>query len=176
MIPSQAYAYNDQLSPTWASFSDWPLEAVRRQGPSGADHALEVIRQYAIYKQPGKALFRAVFCGYWTYDCQGKLCYWKSWRQCPLVSGFSLRCPACNFIWSGNSFACSSCSLLPGCHDHVAACMSWPLQKQIMPVLKSYVLSMQLEEAEDWEDEIDEILLRFQGETGRRPLYDICFY
>mmetsp|Transcript_23903 Transcript_23903/g.61373 ORF Transcript_23903/g.61373 Transcript_23903/m.61373 type:complete len:193 (-) Transcript_23903:82-660(-) len=37
-------------------------------------------------------------------------------------------------------------------------------------------LCTMLEEAEDWEEEIDEVLTRFENETGRRPLYTICFY
>lgn len=35
---------------------------------------------------------------------------------------------------------------------------------------------VQLEDAEDWEEEIDDIITKFEQETGRRPLYTICFY
>ncbi|KAK9808409.1 hypothetical protein WJX73_001537 [Symbiochloris irregularis] len=37
-------------------------------------------------------------------------------------------------------------------------------------------LCQMLEEADDWEDGLDEILTKFEGETGHRPVYDICFY
>ncbi|KAK9817809.1 hypothetical protein WJX72_002542 [[Myrmecia] bisecta] len=33
-----------------------------------------------------------------------------------------------------------------------------------------------LQAADDWEDEIDEIIAKFEDETGRKPLYTICFY
>ena len=35
---------------------------------------------------------------------------------------------------------------------------------------------LQIEDAEDWEDDIDDIMDKFEGQTGRRPLYTICFY
>lgn len=38
------------------------------------------------------------------------------------------------------------------------------------------LLCQMLEEAEDWADSIDDIVQKFQKETGRHPLYDICFY
>lgn len=38
------------------------------------------------------------------------------------------------------------------------------------------MLANQLEEVDDWEDEIDSILAAFEKETGRKPIYTICFY
>lgn len=35
---------------------------------------------------------------------------------------------------------------------------------------------VQVAASEDWESEIDEIVARFQEETGRRVLYTICWY
>lgn len=43
-------------------------------------------------------------------------------------------------------------------------------------VLKYVSGAMQLEAADDWEDELDDILTKFEEETRHRPLYDICFY
>jgi hypothetical protein len=37
-------------------------------------------------------------------------------------------------------------------------------------------MRMQLDAAEDWEDDIDEIIARFETESGRRLVYTICFY
>jgi len=37
-------------------------------------------------------------------------------------------------------------------------------------------LCQMLEDADDWEEEIEDILTQFEEETGRRPLYSICFY
>uniref|UniRef100_A0A061RLN1 RNA polymerase II subunit A C-terminal domain phosphatase SSU72 n=1 Tax=Tetraselmis sp. GSL018 TaxID=582737 RepID=A0A061RLN1_9CHLO len=37
-------------------------------------------------------------------------------------------------------------------------------------------LCQMLDASEDWEEEIDAILNVFEKETGRRPLYTICFY
>ena len=34
----------------------------------------------------------------------------------------------------------------------------------------------QLEQHEEWEEEIDDIVAQFEAETGRRPVYSICFY
>lgn len=34
---------------------------------------------------------------------------------------------------------------------------------------------VQLEEAEDWEDQVDEIMEGFAKDTGMKPLYTICF-
>lgn len=34
----------------------------------------------------------------------------------------------------------------------------------------------QLEEVEDWEDEVDDVITRWEEETGRRATYTICFY
>ena len=42
--------------------------------------------------------------------------------------------------------------------------------------LRLLCVHVQLEEVADWEDEIDDIVQNFEAETGRRPLYDICFY
>lgn len=36
-------------------------------------------------------------------------------------------------------------------------------------------LCQMLEEAEDWEDQVDEIMEGFAKETGMKPLYTICF-
>lgn len=38
------------------------------------------------------------------------------------------------------------------------------------------MLALQLEEEEDWEDGIDDVIQRFEKETGRRPIYTVCFY
>ena len=35
---------------------------------------------------------------------------------------------------------------------------------------------LQLEDSEDWVDHVDDIVTRFEEETGRRPLYSIMFY
>jgi hypothetical protein len=37
-------------------------------------------------------------------------------------------------------------------------------------------LLVQLEDVEDWEDNIDTILETFEKETGRELTYTICFY
>ena len=34
----------------------------------------------------------------------------------------------------------------------------------------------QLEESEDWVDHVDDIITRFEEETGRRPIYSVMFY
>ncbi|EIE23973.1 Ssu72-like protein [Coccomyxa subellipsoidea C-169] len=33
-----------------------------------------------------------------------------------------------------------------------------------------------LEAKEDWEDGIDDVIQQFEEETGRRPIYTVCFY
>lgn len=43
-------------------------------------------------------------------------------------------------------------------------------------VLKACTVTMQLEESEDWEDGIDDVIQQFEKETGRRPIYTVCFY
>ncbi len=35
---------------------------------------------------------------------------------------------------------------------------------------------LQIAESEDWESEIDDIVHRFEQETGRHPFYTICWY
>ena len=35
---------------------------------------------------------------------------------------------------------------------------------------------LQLEESEDWVDHVDDIVTRFEEETGRRPIYSVMFY
>ena len=35
---------------------------------------------------------------------------------------------------------------------------------------------VQLEASEDWEDDVDDIMQRFEAETRRKALYTICFY
>lgn len=37
-------------------------------------------------------------------------------------------------------------------------------------------LCQMLEAAEDWETEVDEVVAQFEAETGRRPLYTLCWY
>lgn len=34
---------------------------------------------------------------------------------------------------------------------------------------------LQLEEADDWEEDVDSIMERFAQETALKPLYSICF-
>lgn len=46
---------------------------------------------------------------------------------------------------------------------------------QIRPDTHRFVL-LQLEASEDWEDDVDDIMKRFEGETHRKSLYTICFY
>ncbi len=40
----------------------------------------------------------------------------------------------------------------------------------------NYVWVVQLEASEDWEDEIDDIMEKWQEETQRKATYTICFY
>ena len=35
---------------------------------------------------------------------------------------------------------------------------------------------LQLEESEDWVDHVDDIVTRFEEETGRKPIYSVMFY
>lgn len=35
---------------------------------------------------------------------------------------------------------------------------------------------LQLEEADDWEDEVDEVIARFEEDSKRQVTYTICFY
>ena len=37
-------------------------------------------------------------------------------------------------------------------------------------------LCKMVEAAEEWEDEVDEIIAAFDSETGRKPIYTICFF
>ena len=37
-------------------------------------------------------------------------------------------------------------------------------------------LCQMIEAAEEWEDEVDEIIATFDSETGRKPIYTICFF
>ncbi|KAK9836235.1 hypothetical protein WJX84_000233 [Apatococcus fuscideae] len=41
---------------------------------------------------------------------------------------------------------------------------------------QALLLCQMIQDAEDWEDDIDEIMDKFEAQTGRRPLYTICFY
>ena len=36
--------------------------------------------------------------------------------------------------------------------------------------------ALQLEEKDDWEDDVDEVMHKFEAETGSRPVFTVCFY
>ena len=40
----------------------------------------------------------------------------------------------------------------------------------------AYMVLLQLEEKDDWEDEIDDIMRQFEREAGRQPVFTVCFY
>lgn len=40
----------------------------------------------------------------------------------------------------------------------------------------AFTWHLQLEAKEDWEDGIDDVIQQFEEETGRRPIYTVCFY
>lgn len=44
----------------------------------------------------------------------------------------------------------------------------------LSPLMRS--AARQLEASEDWEEELEALLDRFQSEAGRRPLYSVCFF
>lgn len=42
--------------------------------------------------------------------------------------------------------------------------------------LSSLFSALQLEDVESWEDEVEQVLGRFEKRHKRRPIYDICFF
>lgn len=76
----------------------------------------------------------------------------------PYTQSFRRRCP------------------LSAWHSLLATHRAQLIQSHFCALTCLCVVVLQLQDADDWEDELDDILTKFEEETGHRPLYDICFY
>jgi hypothetical protein len=59
-----------------------------------------------------------------------------------------------------------------------SVCCAWVLPAHLARpcIQETIVVLLQLEESEDWEDEVDDVIKRWEQQTGRQATYTICFY